>query len=108
MIAGSALAVFVSLVLPQADLAKEHLPATPSRVATFDAELPVARDVLAHSHGRGGLDPTTAMSRRMVDERAGADFQTFSATSKTQMDVWWGTTGASLIASSVRSADLPS
>lgn len=108
MIASSALVVLVSLVLPQADLTTENLPATPVETSTFDAEMSVASDVLAHSHGQGGLDLATALSRQVVDERSRADFGTFGAISRTQMDVWWGTTGATLIASSVRSAVPPS
>jgi hypothetical protein len=105
MIASPALELLVSIALPQPQSATDHL-----RMTTLDLAAPcdpaasVPNDVLAHSQGRGGLDLATVRSRQVADERSRADFQTFGMISRTQMDVWWGTTGPSLIASSIRSA----
>lgn len=105
MIASPVVIALVSLVLPPTASVAPVPWEIPDDVAVpYPAPLSVADEVLSNSHGRDGFDLAPGISRQIVDERSGADFRTSGMISRTQMDVWWSTTGATLIAASVRSA----
>lgn len=109
MIASPVLIALVSLVLPPtASMTSVQSDRSDNVTVPFHAQMSVADAVLANSHARDGFNLASGIPRQIVDERSGADFRTSGMISRTQMDVWWGTTGATLIAASVRSATPPS
>ena len=70
---------------------------------------PVDEGVLAGV--RGGQSPFASLTvgtfSRIVDDNGRADLRQSAGVGRTQMDVWWGSTGSELIAESVRNNGEP-
>lgn len=63
------------------------------------------------AEARGGQSPfaslTVGSTARLLDAQAQADLRQTGTIGRITMDVWWGTIGAELIATSVRAAGAP-
>lgn len=68
----------------------------------FDPRTAVSDQTLSAIRGTQGWQLTPSNLARLTDGDSAANLQGIGKTVRTQMDVWWGTTGASLIAASVR------
>ena len=68
----------------------------------FDEETKVTDMVLANSNGKSGESLTRRNVATLTDNYTSPVLQLVAGNARVQMDVWWGTTGSELIASSVR------
>lgn len=62
----------------------------------------IGSNQLAYAHGTPRWTPVEGNLPTLDEQQARQTFRAFGEIAATQMDVWWGTTGASLIAASVR------
>jgi len=67
---------------------------------------PVSDVELARSSGKAAFVLTVGNFIQLADGQTRQAFRVAGEIARTEMDVWWGTTGAELIASSVRAASM--
>ncbi len=96
---------FLAFLAPVALFAGVH-PAAASSKSGFDNIAPLSNEALAEVVGTGSWSLTRANLAMVSDSDSTQNLRWISNISRTQMDVWWGTIGAGLIAQSVR-ASLP-
>ena len=68
------------------------------------ANAPITDNTLADINGAGSWYLSRANLAGLSDSESSRYLQWSGKVARTQMDVWWGTTGSELIAQSVRSA----
>ena len=79
-----------------------------ARDADYDGSPPVSDEVLAQSFGTGSWLLSVANFNDLSDSENVEYLRWVGSNARAQMDVWWGSTGAELIAQSVRAATLGS
>ena len=79
-------------------------PARAEAISLFEQERPVSNEMLNAIRGGTALFATMTRGRltTMADAQARSDFRFLGASGQYQMDIWWGTEGSELIATTVR------
>ena len=70
----------------------------------FPDQVAVSDDALADTYGTGSWQLTQSTMVELNNSEGTQFLQWVGRNARTQMDVWWGTTGSELVAESVRAA----
>lgn len=103
------LVAMAAMMLPGVARAEQRTSDMPFASASIFGSSPVSDSVLSDLRGGQGLFSrlTVGGTARLLDDHARADLRLTGGVARVEMDVWWGTTGASLIAANVRAAGSP-